>query len=60
MKTVQDLIVELSNFPVDKEVRFFSSGFSGINAVAEYELVIIEYDQDGDGNPTFLLEKIND
>lgn len=56
MKTVQELIKELSNFPADAEVKFFCCGFSGNNSLAEYELIIIEYDQDTDGNPTFLLE----
>lgn len=51
MKTVQELIVELSNFPADKEVRFFHFG-----SVGDVELKIVEYDQDDTGNPTFMLE----
>ena len=53
MKTVQQLILELANFPVDKSVRFFSESTGSI-----VELKIAEYDQDQDGNPTFFLEKI--
>jgi len=53
MKTVEKLMVELSNFPVDKTVRFFN----WVGTV-EVELKITEYDQDESGNPTFFLEEI--
>jgi hypothetical protein len=57
MKTVHELIIELSNFPADKTVRFFDQGFSGDHGVIDRELKIIEYDQDDNGNPTFLMEE---
>lgn len=58
MKTVQELIKELSNFPADAEIRFFRCGFSGVHGVAENEMIISEYDQDTKGNPTFLMEDL--
>jgi hypothetical protein len=57
MKTVSQLITELSNFPGDKEVRFFMTGFPGVNGCVESELIVFDYDQDETGNPTFLMEK---
>jgi hypothetical protein len=57
MRIVQQLITELSNFPADKKVRFFSTGFSGEHGCIETELFIFDYDQDEDGNPTFLMER---
>ena len=57
MKTVSQLINELLNFPGDKEVRFFSTGFSGVNGCIETELFVFDYDQDETGNPTFLMER---
>jgi hypothetical protein len=54
MKTVNELIVELSNFPADKQVRFFLAYEK--NMFADLEMKISEYDQDESGNPTFLME----
>lgn len=47
MKTVEQLIVELTNFAGNKKIRFFDES---------RELKICEYDQDENGNPTFFLE----
>ena len=49
MKTVREFINELSNFPVDSEVRFFA--IFG----REIEFVVKQFDQDEKGNPTILL-----
>ena len=57
MKTVLQLITELSNFPGYKKVRFFSTGFPGAHGCIESELVIFDYDQDETGNLTFLMER---
>jgi len=46
-KTVEQLIVELTNFAGNKKIRFFDES---------RELKICEYDQDENGNPTFFLE----
>ena len=50
-RIVRDLILELSNFGPDKEVRFFTIDQRG----NDVELIINEADQDEDDNPTYFL-----
>lgn len=50
-RTVQGMILELSNFALDKEVRFFTIDRHG----NDIEFVINEADQDEDDNPTYFL-----